>query len=411
MYKPSAVEQRVNLETNLFGRKFPCPVGLAAGFDKDGQVIQEMFDLGFGFVEIGSVTPLPQPGNPKPRMWRLSQDLAILNSYGFNSSGAAVVQSNLSTFRHPPPLETESHDYGNNNSPRSVSTLLSSVRKMARGALHSYFRRDPRTGLVGVNVGRNKGSTTIEATVADYVAGIEQLGPLADFVVINVSSPNTPGLRDMQRPDSLRSLLEACLIARDAVNPDLPLLVKLSPDASDAELEEVGNLCLQLRVDGLVVSNTTTAQTSNLINWHKAQPPHPKPRNPPQSSLEGGLSGVPLKDRSTECIRTLFAATRGKIPIVGVGGIGTGHDVWEKLKAGASVVEVYSMMVYRGPGMVSKVRQELAELMVQNGKRTVDEIVGMDHEELFWQRQEERQALRRRRESRKAVVQEPPRAV
>ncbi len=331
-HRPSALEQQLRVSSQLFGLTFNNPIGLAAGFDKHGTVVQPMLDLGFGFVEIGTVTPQAQPGNPKPRMFRLTEDRALINRYGFNSVGAEQVAENLAQSIQP-----------------------------------------GTKGIVGVNVGKNK---TTEHAVDDYVQGIRILGPLADYLVINISSPNTPGLRDLQHKDALQPLLEACLSARDALARRVPLLVKLAPDLSDDEITQVAQLCLQLQVDGLIVSNTTNVRPDDLLSYHRGE--------------LGGLSGAPLKDKSTHCIRQVYAATNGELPIIGVGGIESGKDVYEKLSAGASLVQVYSPLVYHGPGLVSRLRHELAEHMLQNGYRDISQVIGLDHEELQWKRRYER---------------------
>jgi len=234
---------------------------------------------------------------------------------------------------------------------------------------------------LGVNIGKNK---TSEDAVADYVTGIETLSPYADYIVINISSPNTAGLRDLQHADALKRLLDACIKARDRVaassedakkkSTPVPLFVKLAPDLSDEELRHVARTCLAMGVDGIVVTNTTLQRPADLLSREARE--------------IGGLSGAPIKDRSTECIRTVFTATEGRLPIIGVGGIGSGKDAYEKLAAGASLVQVYSMMVYKGPGLISRIRHELAECMVQNGKRTLKDVIGSDHDEIFWKKRE-----------------------
>jgi dihydroorotate dehydrogenase len=340
-HRPSSVEQQLNVSTTIGSLKIPNPIGLAAGFDKDGEVIQPLMDLGFGLVEIGSVTLEPQPGNPSPRMFRLLQDDAIINRYGFNSQGMDYVKTQLQSFRS-----------------QSDSTTGRSV--------------------LGVNLGKNKTSTT---PLEDYQTLIRELGPYADYLVINVSSPNTPGLRDLQSTESLEYLLKGCHEARQQLStstnqPPPPLLVKLSPDLADDELQEIATILLQLKqsgmVDGIIVSNTTTSRPQGLQSPHRQE--------------TGGLSGRPLRARSTECIRLLYAATQGQLPIIGVGGIFNVHDVYEKLLAGASVVQIYTSLVYQGPGLVSQLRHDLAQLIKDNGFRSIDQVIGLDHEELYWQR-------------------------
>ena len=392
-HHPSALEQHISVESTVFGKTFPNPIGLGAGFDKNGEVIREMLTLGFGFVEIGTVTPLPQEGNPQPRMFRLPQDSGIINRYGFNSEGAEAVAQNLKEFRQSLLFKPKSDDSSTTTWMQSIFTFLCPPI--------------PVTGLVGVNIGKNK---TSQDAVADYVSNITLLGPYADYLVLNISSPNTAGLRDLQQSESLRPLLQACLEARDQLqqqqqqlstsgkssssssskNNKVPLLVKLAPDLSDEELKEIAAVCVELHVDGLVVTNTTNQRPNDLVSFHRRE--------------TGGLSGAPVRDKSTECIRKLYAWTDGRIPIVGVGGVGSGRDAYDKLKAGASLVQVYSMLVYKGPGLVSRIRHELAALMLENGQRSLEDVIGLDHEMISWRTRQERLAARRAQESTVVVV-------
>ena len=341
-YRPSAIEQRLNMSTTIdFISKsdkkikklvFPNVIGLAAGFDKDGQCILPLGELGFGFIEIGSVCLHPQPGNPSPRMFRLKEDQAIINRYGFNSLGSEIVEEHLK-------------DYG---------------EKLQNGSNH------PRKPLLGANLGLNKTSTT---PTEDYQQLIRRLGPYADYLVVNVSSPNTPGLRDLQF--SLQTLLQACLQARDELDGQElpPLFVKLAPDLTDEQLQTICQVLIQVGIDGIIVTNTTIQRPASLLE-----------KNESLRYEEGGLSGRPLKDLSTEIIRTVYNLTKDHgIPIIGVGGIFTADDVYEKLKAGASVVQIYSSMVYQGPGTVTKLRHDLSKLCETNGHRNIKDIVGLDH--------------------------------
>jgi dihydroorotate dehydrogenase len=369
-HHPSALEQRVSVDSTVFGRHFSNPIGLGAGFDKNGEVIEAMLDLGFGSVEIGTVTPRPQPGNPKPRMFRLTEDLGIINRYGFNSKGADRVEENLREFRQQPVI----------NTPSKLKKTLSLFRGESSKA--------SKSGIVGVNIGKNKDSQDGDI-LEDYRTNIHKLGPYADYLVLNISSPNTAGLRDLQQGDALRALLTGCIESRDKLAAEttkdaVPLLVKIAPDLDDDQLKEVAGICLELHIDGLIVTNTTNQRPADLVSFHRNE--------------TGGLSGAPVKDRSTECIRKVYAATGGKIPIIGVGGVGSGKDAYDKLKAGASIVQVYSMMVYQGPGLVSRIRHELAEIMIQNGQRRVQDVIGLDHNDLFWKSREERSTTLRKNE-------------
>ena len=291
----------------------------------------------------------PQPGNPSPRMFRLVEDEGIINRYGFNSVGADAVEDNLKAYR-----QTQKEQEQN------------------RTIFQNWLYGSPPQGLLGINLGKNETSTT---PIQDYQALIRQLGPYADYLVINVSSPNTPGLRDLQESSSLEALLKGCRSARDKLQMQPPLLVKLAPDLTDDELREIADVLLRLKIDGIILTNTTIQRPSSLMSSNKEE--------------TGGLSGRPLQQRSTECIRNLYKWTNGRIPIIGVGGIFEGKDVHEKLRAGASLVQVYSGMVYKGPGMVSKLRHELANLMLQNGQRKLQEVVGIDHDDLYWKKQQD----------------------
>eukprot|EP00985_Skeletonema_marinoi_P000267 scaffold82_cov107-Skeletonema_marinoi.AAC.2 len=300
---------------------FPGPIGLAAGFDKNGSAIPGLFQLGFSFVEIGSVTPEPQDGNARPRRW----------------------------------------------------------------AWHRLMIIPPNQGILGVNLGKNK---TSDDEIGDYTTGIRKLGPYADYLVINVSSPNTPGLRSLQQREPLYNLLTSTMKARDEYASHAPVYVKIAPDLSLSEMEDVAAVVMETGIDGMIVSNTTNARPESLVSPNKRE--------------VGGLSGAPIKNRSTECIRTMYKLTNGTIPIIGVGGVGSGRDAYEKLKAGASLVQVYSMMVYEGPGVVSRIRKELADLLVENGYKSVEDVVGADCEDIYWNRVEER--VKKRMEAEKIVI-------
>jgi dihydroorotate dehydrogenase len=395
---PSGLEQRVTLQSTVMGKTFSNPVGLGAGFDKDGDMIQPMLDLGFGFVEVGTVTPEPQPGNIKPRMFRLTEDMGIVNRYGFNSVGAAAVEEHLKQFRDSEQQQTKSKDSGAAETTEDGLHRLASTLRWIWSTL--YPEQHAMGGRVGVNIGKNKATPTEDAA-HDFCQNIRRLGPYADYLVINISSPNTAGLRDLQEANKLEALLQTCVRARNELeggggeqqqqhHQRVPLLVKLAPDLTNEELKEVAQVLLKSGIDGIVVTNTTNQRPDDLISKHRSEP--------------GGLSGVPVRDKSTEVIRTLFALTDGQIPIIGVGGVGSGHDAYVKLKAGASLVQVYSMMVYKGPGVVSKIRKELAELMLQNGQRSIEDVVGMDHDDIFWRKREEHAERARQNIASMAVI-------
>ncbi|XP_060078303.1 dihydroorotate dehydrogenase (quinone), mitochondrial-like [Ylistrum balloti] len=316
-----------SLSTTVFGRKFKNPVGLAAGFDKDGEAVEGLLAIGFGFVEVGSVTPQPQPGNPPPRVFRLREDNAIINRYGFNSEGhAAVLQRRVQDRERP-------------------------------GAMK---------GVVGVNLGKNKESPS---PIGDYVEGVKQFGGVSDYLVVNVSSPNTPGLRDMQGRERLEKLLDQVVAARDNLKLDQkpPILVKIAPDLTQKDKEDVAAVVTKREgfIDGFIISNTTISRPSSLQSDHKVE--------------TGGLSGAPLRTLATDTISDMYRLTKGKIPIIGVGGIASGQDAYNKIKAGASLVQLYSALIYGGPPVVSKIKRELGQLLEADGFSSVAEAVGVDH--------------------------------
>ncbi|KAM4614581.1 dihydroorotate dehydrogenase (quinone), mitochondrial [Discoglossus pictus] len=316
------------LEVKLLGHKFRNPVGLAAGFDKHAEAVDGLFKLGFGFVEIGSVTPNPQEGNPKPRVFRLPMDKAVINRYGFNSHGVDVVRQRLEE------------------------------RKEKQARL--TFEGMP----LGVNLGKNK---TSEDAAADYTLGVRELGPLADYLVINVSSPNTPGLRNLQGKEQLHSLLAKVVKARDALPCEHKpaLLVKIAPDLSARDKEDIASVVTELGIDGIIITNTTISRPTTLQDPHRCE--------------SGGLSGAPLRDLSTETVHEMYALTAGKIPIIGVGGVSSGLDALQKIRAGASLVQLYTALMYQGPPVVRTVTRELEQLLTDQGFSCVSDAVGADH--------------------------------
>lgn len=285
------------LAREVFGLKFPNPIGMAAGFDKNARAIDGLLDLGFGFVEVGTVTPRPQEGNPKPRLFRLSEDQAIINRLGFNNKGIEEFVEN--------------------------------------------FRKHQKTGIIGINIGANKDSKDM---TEDYMVLIEHASELADYITINVSSPNTPGLRDLQKKEAMLQLLSRIKKIHDAQKRRPPLVVKIAPDLLDDEIEAIAATALELGIDGLIATNTTIER------------PALKSANAKET---GGLSGKPLTQKSTEIIRKLNSALGGKLPIIASGGIFTADDVKEKLDAGAKLVQIYTSLIYEGPGIVDKIKKEL----------------------------------------------------
>jgi len=309
------------LAVTLWGKRFTNPVGLAAGFDKNASVIGPMLDLGFGFVEVGTITPRPQPGNPKPRLFRLDQDHGVINRLGFNSEGAEAAATRL-----------------------------------------EKWRQGGRPGMVGVNIGKNKESRD---AAADYGAGARRLGGYADYLVMNVSSPNTLGLRDLQAVAELEQLLDAVAEGLSGFDPRPPVLVKIAPDLSDEALGDITALATAGRMDGLMISNTTTDRPDSLRSRDKDEP--------------GGLSGRPLFAPSTRVLADCWRATGGKVPLIGIGGIGSAADAYAKIRAGASLVALYSCLVFEGPTLVPRIVAGLGPLMRDDGFTAISEAVGADH--------------------------------
>ncbi len=303
------------LAQRLWGLDFPNPVGLAAGFDKDARVPEALQSFGFGFVEIGTITPRPQPGNPKPRLFRLEEDQAIVNRMGFNSGGLDAAIDRLQQRRH--------------------------------------------TGIVGVNLGKNRDSGD---AASDYSEGIRRASKVADYLVVNVSSPNTPGLRDLQRGASLKSLLVPLLRARDESRRSVPLLVKIAPDLTEEEREDIASVSISAGIDGLIVSNTTVERPAGLASGYGTEP--------------GGLSGRPLFAASIALLADMYRLTRGKLPLIGVGGVGSAAEAYQKIRSGACLVQLYTALVFAGPGLVTDIKKGLAELLRADGFASVAEAVG-----------------------------------
>jgi dihydroorotate dehydrogenase len=315
------------LANRLWERDFANPIGLAAGFDKSGEAVDPLLRLGFSHVEIGTVTPRPQPGNPRPRLFRLTEDRAVINRYGFNSIGIAGMAANLE-------------------------------RRRGKGRVKGR-------GLVGVNVGKNKESTD---EVADFAAGITALCRYADYLVVNLSSPNTPGLRDLQGRAAIERVIRGTLAARDAAatpgQPAPPLLVKLAPDLDEHGLADAAEVALATGLDGLIMGNTTIARPADLAARDRGE--------------AGGLSGRPLFGPSTEKLAQLWRLTGGTIPLVGAGGVASGADAYAKIRAGASLVQFYSALVYEGPGLVQRMKRDLAALLRRDGFTSVAQAVAAD---------------------------------
>ena len=301
------------LATRVAGLDFPNPLGMAAGFDKDGEVPDALLGLGFGFAEVGSLTPLPQPGNPRPRLFRLAEDEAVINRMGFNNGGAAL-------------------------------------------ALERFKARAGRGGIVGINIGANKDSAD---RTNDYAVMTAMMAPYASYLAVNISSPNTPGLRALQDEGALIALLDAVMEARGSEGP--PVFLKVAPDLEPADVSAIARIAMDKRLGALIVSNTTIARPP-LASAHAGE--------------TGGLSGAPLREAALLKLRDFYRETGGALPLVGVGGIATAQDAWERIRAGASLVQLYSAMVYRGPGIAREIVSGLEALMRRDGFSSIAEAVG-----------------------------------
>jgi dihydroorotate dehydrogenase len=319
--KPPVSDPR--LQQRLFGLDFPNPLGLAPGFDKNAEVPNAMLGLGFGFVEVGTVTPKAQIGNPKPRLFRLTEDRAVINRMGFNNEGHAAVLRRL------------------------------------QGRKHS--------GIIGVNIGANKDSVD---RAADYVAGITTFGAIADYITVNISSPNTPGLRGLQSARELESLLSRLNAARATQAKHVPMLLKIAPDLVDGELADIAACCSGGAVDGVIISNTTLSRNGLSSSFGKES---------------GGLSGRPLRHLSTRQLAKFRILTKNAIPLIGVGGIEDAASAFEKIRAGASLIQLYSAMVYEGPGLVTKILDGITREVQTRGLSNITQAIGIDAEALAHQ--------------------------
>ncbi|WP_225982237.1 quinone-dependent dihydroorotate dehydrogenase [Qipengyuania flava] len=303
------------LAIDVAGLGFPNPLGMAAGFDKDAEVPDQLLGLGFGFAEVGSITPRPQAGNPRPRLFRLVEDRAVINRMGFNNGGAEVARDRL-------------------------------------------VRRAGRPGIVGINIGANKDS---EDRIADYVAMTRVMAPLASYLAVNISSPNTPGLRALQDEGALTGLLDAVIEARGTAGP--PVFLKVAPDLESADIDAIARIALDRKLGALIVSNTTITRPA-LLSANARE--------------TGGLSGAPLRDLAQQRLRDFRKATGGAIPLVGVGGLASAEDAWARIRAGASLVQLYSAMVYGGPGLPRRILRGLEALMRRDGFASIAEAVGSE---------------------------------
>ncbi len=306
------------LESTVAGLTFANPVGLAAGVDKDAEAVPGFFGLGFGSVEVGTLTPLPQPGNPKPRLFRLTEDRAVVNRMGFNNGGLAAA--------------------------------LPRIRRA--GSARAFGG-----GVLGVNVGANKDAAD---RIADYRHGVAAAAPVADYVTINISSPNTPGLRDLQHGAALAELLA---VSRDAAGKT-PLFLKVAPDLEPAQIDEIARAALDARIDALIVSNTTVSRPATLLSANAAE--------------TGGLSGAPLAPLARQRLRDFRAATGGRLSLISVGGIDSAAEAYARIRAGASLVQLYSALVYEGPGLARRIARGLIPLLESDGFTSIAQAIGSD---------------------------------
>ncbi|KAI5965477.1 URA9 [Candida theae] len=341
---PRLLDEGINdqsdvLGVNVFGHNLKNPIGLAAGLDKDGEAIDSLFNTGFSYVEIGSITPEPQPGNPTPRFFRLPRDDAVINRYGFNSTGHFNVIARLRT---------------------RFTKLFEKFERSHTPDQVPFSNAFQQGKLLGINLGKNKTGDEVE----DYVKGVSRLGPYADVLVVNVSSPNTPGLRDLQNESKLTNLLKTVVKERNELRTNLlgvrpPILVKVAPDLTEPEIVSIANSAKEAKVDGIIISNTTIQRPKErLLTSDDAL-----------INQTGGLSGKPLKPLSLQALKTLHKHTKGSgLVLVGCGGISSGKDALEFGKAGATFVELYTAFAYKGPGLVAKIRDELAGELRKEGK-------------------------------------------
>ncbi|MEE9432815.1 MAG: quinone-dependent dihydroorotate dehydrogenase [Sphingorhabdus sp.] len=313
---PVVGEPNPILRQEVAGLGFPSPVGLAPGYDKDAEVVGPILRLGFGFAEVGTLTPRPQAGNPYPRLFRLAEDRAIINRMGFNNEGQAAAALRL-----------------------------------------AKLRRRPLPAPLGINIGANKDS---EDRVADYAKGVATMEQYADYLTVNISSPNTPGLRALQDKGALDGLLSAVMEARSGTTP---IFLKVAPDLEAADIGDIAEIAIKHNLAALIISNTTISRP---------------PLKSPHAGEAGGLSGAPLKPLALQRLRDFRKASGGKIPLVGVGGIETAADAYARIRAGASLVQIYSAMVYEGPGLAKRINTQLAALLVADGFSTIAEAVGVE---------------------------------
>ena len=306
-------EQILNIE--LLGKNFPNPIGLAAGFDKSGEVYNSLLKFGFGFIEIGTVTPLKQFGNPKPRIFRLEDDSALINRLGFNNDGIEIIKNRI--------------------------------------------KSEKKKGVMGINIGPNKNTKDQKN---DFCIGLKNFFDIADYITVNISSPNTEGLRDFHDQEKLKDLLLALNKIKSENKINIPLLLKISPDIKDNQISEIADTAIKNDISGIILTNTTNSNKDKLISDFKKE--------------EGGLSGEPLQQISTNMIKKFYKQLNGKIPIIGVGGVNSGKSAYEKIIAGASLLQLYTGLVYKGPSIVKNIKKELIQILKVEGLNNIKDAIG-----------------------------------
>ena len=309
------IENQSILKTEIFNKTLENPIGVAAGFDKNAEVYNSLFNLGFGFVEVGTITPEPQYGNPKPRVFRLEEDEALINRLGFNNSGSNEV--------------------------------------------YNKIEKNKSNGFLGINIGPNKKSVN---RIEDYIKCLKKFYNVADYITINISSPNTENLRNFHKEEEMNNLLSKIKEEKEKLKPELPIAVKISPDIENKSIEDICDILVNHSIDILIVSNTTEKNRETLKNINKLE--------------KGGLSGKPVENRSNELVKLFYKNLKNKIKIIGVGGVSSGKDAYEKIIRGASLVQLYTGMVYRGPDIANKINKELIEILTKEGVKNISQIVG-----------------------------------
>jgi dihydroorotate dehydrogenase len=315
---PNVFDQHKNdsiFQTKIFGKDLENPIGMAAGFDKNAEVYNALFKLGFGFVEVGTITPLKQYGNPKPRVFRLVEDEALINRLGFNNHGAEIVKDRI--------------------------------------------KRNKKLGLLGINIGPNKDSSD---RLNDYLIGLKTFYDDADYITINISSPNTENLRTFHEGNKLQDLLKSIMEEKKNLNSNIPIAVKVSPDISEDQVSQISEILLEHEIKAIIVSNTSEATRDKLGNIQRHQ--------------KGGLSGKPIEEKSNILINEFYKLLKGKIKIIGVGGVDSGQSAYDKFIAGADFVQLYTGMVFNGPNIAGIIKKELKELLIRDGVKNYTEIIG-----------------------------------